>query len=280
MPELPEVEHFRRLAMGFVGQNIDEVEIATDALVFDQNPAEEIREALQNKRLRDVQRWGKALWFELDVRPWPLFHFGMSGAFRIPEEEALPLAHGPAPSTGAWPPKHRVLGLRFSKGGELAFSTVRRIARVRLRQDPKSEPPVANLGFDPYLALPSSQDFRALLGQRKRGLKALLLDQSFSAGIGNWLVDEILLEAKLAPTRRANTLSPQECAALHRSVRNIVRNAVVANAKGEKFPQQWLFHRRWGRKAARTKDASLLGHPIERTVVAGRSTFWIPELQR
>ena len=60
----------------------------------------------------------------------------------------------------------------------------RRLGRIRLREDPASEPPVGALGFDPLTSMPTSRRFVKLLRQRKGNLKGLLLNQSFAAGVG------------------------------------------------------------------------------------------------
>ena len=49
------------------------------------------------------------------------------------------------------------------------------------------EPPISSLGFDPILSMPTIEDFSASILKRSCPIKALLLDQSFSAGVGNWI---------------------------------------------------------------------------------------------
>ena len=66
----------------------------------------------------------------------------------------------------------------------------RRLGRVRLCASPLTEPPISALGFDPILSMPSFDDFEPLVLRTARPIKALLLDQSFSAGVGNWLAGE------------------------------------------------------------------------------------------
>lgn len=70
---------------------------------------------------------------------------------------------------------------------ELAFMDARRLGRVRLCASPLTEPPISVLGFDPILSMPSLEDFSRLVVKRSCPIKALLLDQSFSAGVGNWV---------------------------------------------------------------------------------------------
>ena len=76
----------------------------------------------------------------------------------------------------------------------IAFVDARRLARIRLCQSPLDEPPISALGFDPILCMPSVEDFSPLVRRRTCPIKALLLDQSFSAGIGNWVAGAFSLQ--------------------------------------------------------------------------------------
>ena len=79
-----------------------------------------------------------------------------------------------------------------SEALELAFLDVRRLGRIRLCADPLNEPPISELGFDPILSMPSLEDFTSRVSKRKAPIKAVLLDQSFSAGVGNWVAGKYL----------------------------------------------------------------------------------------
>lgn len=70
---------------------------------------------------------------------------------------------------------------------EVAFLDVRRLGRIRLCKSPLAEPPISNMGFDPILSMPEFEDFSRGVLKRACPIKALLLDQSFSAGVGNWV---------------------------------------------------------------------------------------------
>ena len=70
---------------------------------------------------------------------------------------------------------------------ELAFLDARRLGRIRLCAEPLNEPPISELGFDPILSMPTLEDFTQRLSKRRAPIKAVLLDQSFSAGVGNWV---------------------------------------------------------------------------------------------
>jgi formamidopyrimidine-DNA glycosylase len=165
---------------------------------------------------------------------------------------------------------------------ELAFSDARRLGRVRLAVHPKEEPPISELGFDPILSMPPLWEFQALVLKRSCPIKALLLDQSFSAGVGNYLADEILYQAKVHPEQRCNTLQEPQVEALHREVADVCRIAVEANADDDKYPSHWLFKHRWG-KGKKAKQSMLLpsGEPatVKWITVGGRTSAFVAEVQ-
>ena len=73
---------------------------------------------------------------------------------------------------------------------EVAFLDARRLGRIRLCKTPLAEPPISDMGFDPILSMPDIADFSRGILRRTCPIKALLLDQSFSAGVGNWIAGE------------------------------------------------------------------------------------------
>ena len=278
MPELPEVERGRRLAEAVTaGRRIAQVWCDDDPIVFDGVEPARWRRALENKRVVAARRWGKQLWLELDAPPHPLFHFGMSGGFKTPASTPLQLKSGPREDTSVWPPRFVKIRLHLDDGGELAMTDGRRLGRILLRENPEHEPPIARLGFDPLLALPSPKRFAELLRGRGGILKSLLLDQSFAAGVGNWIADEVLFQAGIDPRRRASSLTDTEARRLRTRLGAIVKRAVGANADDSLYPRTWLFHRRWGRQGdARTRR----GERIEHVTIGGRTTAWVPARQR
>src|SRR5215831_4760829 len=84
MPELPDVEDARRRAARvLVGRRILRVATVEDRLVYAGVSPRRFSAAVSGRRVEAVRRKGKHLWLELDRRPWPLFHFGMTGSFEI-----------------------------------------------------------------------------------------------------------------------------------------------------------------------------------------------------
>ena len=277
MPELPEVERGRRLAESVAaGRRIESVECAADPIVY-AGAATAEWEVLGGRQVLAVCRWGKQLWFDLDAPPHPLFHFGMSGGFRVPGDRPLKLASGPVHRPDEWPPRYRKVRFTFDDGGELVMTDARRLGRLLLREAPREEPPVSRLGFDPLLALPAPREFARRLAARSVAVKSLLLDQGFAAGVGNWIADEVLYQARIDPRRRARDLDGREAKRLRAVLRRVVETAVSVDAQSDRYPAGWLFHRRWGRRAEAT---TARGEAIEHLDIGGRTTAWVPAVQR
>ncbi len=277
MPELPEVEFARKmLSESIVGRRVVEVWAADDAIVIEDVPSLAVVSALEGALVVAARRRGKHLWLELDRRPWPLFHFGMTGAFRLRGVVPLQLEGSPKAPDMSWPPRFTKLLLKVDDGTEIAMTNARRLGRIRLRDDPEGESPIANLGIDPLTDRMPTKDVAALLARRRVAIKAVLLDQSSFAGVGNWIADEVLYQAKIDPRRPACELTADEVKRLAAKVRSVIRAAVKVDAVKDRFPRSWLFHRRWGKDPeARTRG----GARIEFCTVAGRTTAWVPAEQ-
>src|SRR5206468_12836917 len=147
-----------------------------------------------------------------------------------------------------WPPRFWKLQMKFAGGGELVMTDARRLGRIRLRHDPRNEPPISLLGFDALHELPSARKFYELLHPRRAPIKAVLLDQGFAAGVGNWIADEVLYQARLDPRRRANTLTEAEIARMRAALKHVVNTSVRLSNDHDRYPRGWPVHRRWGRR--------------------------------
>lgn len=276
MPELPEVEFGRRVLHEVaIGRTIVDADIAEDPIVIaDARPAD-VRDVLRGARPTGTDRHGKHLWLELEGRPAVLFHFGMTGAFRTVGDAPLQLESNARTVDRSWPPRFTKVRLVFDDGGELAFVNSRRLGRVRLRDDPRNQAPIRRLGYDPLKTLPSPAAFDKRIGRRQSKLKVLLLDQSFAAGVGNWIADEVLYQARLAPQRTVDTLSADERDRLRKAIRRVIKTAVRVDARKDRFPKNWLFHHRWGK----VEGARVGGKRIAFETMGGRTTAWVPAVQ-
>jgi formamidopyrimidine-DNA glycosylase len=264
MPELPEVETVRRrVHRALHGARLTTVRVAPDPIILDGVPAARVSRALHGRTVTGTGRWGKHFWIELDRRPWPVIHLGMTGWIeegRVEED----------------PPRYWKLLLGTEDGRRVALTNRRRLGRVRLAHDPRGEPPLVGLGADPLLAPLSRQELALALSRRRGPIKMVLLDQALFAGVGNWIADEVLYQSGIAPHRPARELSQVEVGRLRTVLVRVIRKAVAVDADADRFPRTWLFHVRWGKRAAHTRR----GEPIRFDTIGGRTTAWVPDRQR
>lgn len=290
MPELPEVETVRRhLEKTLKRKTIAEVVVdPEDKYFFQFAKSADVVAALSGARVTGSGRKGKYFWLELDRKPWPLIHLGMTGNAAVlrPAKRGESPAHRrlwgganlkSAAKKGegerAWFAR-LMLGLK--DGTEVVLTDPRRFARVWLTDDPTKHPRLKRLGYDPLGEFPSAAELGRLMAKRKLAIKALLLDQALFAGIGNWLADEILFQARLSPHHPANTLDAKQVSRLRRCAVAIIKKAVDVEADYERFPKSWLFHHRWGK----TKNAKLPGGAaIVHEEIGGRTAAWVPSRQ-
>lgn len=280
MPELPEVESVRRLMRRVMkGKRIVKAEVVPDDIMLSGVSPDVIQAALVGRKVVEVGRKGKYWWIELDDQPWLFGHLGMSGWIREVGGESVRLhSHGDRPlddENGR--PRFLKLLLEVEGGGKIAFTDGRRLGRLWLAPSAAEDRHLTKLGFDAYEELPSAQELHGKIVRRKVPIKALLLDQGLFAGIGNWLADEILYQAKISPKRLANSLDEKETSAIHAAIKKILGHAVKVDADYTKFPDGWLFPHRWGgNRGASHVD----GKEIVRDTVGGRTTAWVPEIQK
>lgn len=125
------------------------------------------------------------------------------------------------------------------------------------------------------LSLPPADVFNQLVLRRAVPVKALLLDQSFSAGVGNWVADEILYQAKIHPAQYTNTLTQDELTALYENLKYVCETAVKLEADESKFPEDWLMTYRWS-KGKKTSQKLPNGLSLKFETVGGRTSAFAP----
>jgi formamidopyrimidine-DNA glycosylase len=127
--------------------------------------------------------------------------------------------------------------------------------------------------------------------KRLKNIKALLMDQTIIAGIGNEYADEILLQAGIDPHHAAKDLSVSTRNTLYKQMRSVltyatkVRLAQVGTAMGYRFfskQDRELFkssylqaHRHVDMVCPKNK-----AHTLKRATIAGRTTFYCPVDQK
>lgn len=277
MPELPEVETARRAVEDHCcGKRITKAIIGDDDKVIEGVSPAELQKALVGKRVVAAHRKGKNMWLELDTPPFPSFQFGMTGAVYIKGVNVTKYKRSAVNDNDVWPSKFSKVFLELDDGIEMSFTDKRRLARVRLLENPEVVPPISELGPDALLALMPEEDLVNGLSKKKITIKALLLDQSFIAGIGNWVADEVLYQARIHPMQPASALSKESCKALHKCIKEVIGKALEVGADSSQYPETWIFHSR----EKKLGKAFVDGKKIDFITVGGRTSAYVPDLQK
>lgn len=261
MPELPEVEAYRRLAQSALGRVMARVEAPDAWFLKGGIDAGAVAGALTGRSFVAARRVGKVLLLDTsDDGPVLGLRFGMTGRLLVDGRAGVDqLLYSSSRELSAWDR----FGVAFVDGGHLRVRDPRRLGGVFLDLDE------GKLGTDVVELTPAG--LRAALGRSVVPLKARLMDQARMAGVGNLTADEVLWRAGLDPRRPSASLTGAEVRRLHRHLRQAVHDLVERGGchTGDLMP---------ARVAGGTcpKD----GTPLRRGTVGGRTTWWCPEHQR
>uniref|UniRef100_A0A0E0IA01 DNA-(apurinic or apyrimidinic site) lyase n=1 Tax=Oryza nivara TaxID=4536 RepID=A0A0E0IA01_ORYNI len=251
MPELPEVEVARRaLEEHCVGKRIVRCSAADDTKVIDGVAPPRLEAALVGRTISAARRKGKNLWLALDSPPFPSFQFGMAGAIYIKGVELSKYKRSAVSPTEEWPLKYSKLLVVMDDGLEFSFTDKRRFAKIRFLDNPEAVPPISELGPDALFEPLHLDDFVESLSRKKAPIKALLLDQSFISGIGNWIADEVLYQ--------------------------VIEKSLEVGCNSSQYPENWIFHSR----EKKPGKAFVEGKKIDFITVGGRTSAYVPELQK
>ena len=261
MPELAEVDAYRRLATRVLGRRVEEV-VAPDAWYLRGGlDAGALADALVGRRFVDARRLGKLLLLDTDQNgPVLGLRFGMSGRLLVDGTAGVDqLLYSSDQDLERWDR----FGVRFADGGDMRIRDPRRLGGVELG------PAEDRLGPDALTV--TAEDLAEALGRSQAPLKARLLDQARLAGVGNLAADEILWRAGLDPSRPAATLSPGEVVRLHEHLVGTLKDLIV---QGGSHTGDLQIERHAGGLCP--KD----GVPLVRRTVGGRTTWSCPGHQR
>ena len=317
MPEIGEVArivHFLRKYL--VNQRVASVTAQEDPKIYHTAKtdltAATLSSSLKDRTVVDAAQQGKYFWIVMDKPPHLLMHFGMTGWIKFKHDETAyykPMRErkkeekerqkredegqeedGPEedePEAQDWPPRFWkfILHTTSSPAIEAAFTDSRRFGRVQLLDCPAPEirkvSPLKENGPDPVVDsnILTAEWLANKLQSRRVPVKALILDQSCISGIGNWVADEILFQARVHPEQYSNTMSREQAGALHEKMAEVCGTACALLADSSRFPGHWLMRHRWDKGK---KEASRLpsGEKIEHLNVGGRTSAVVPSLQK
>lgn len=275
MPELPEVEFNRVLIdRSCLNKKIFNVTCEHDSIVFRGASPATIQSYLIGKSFVATGRHGKLFWCTLESEPsFMLMHLGMTGFVQIKgQDRAIYRAAPEKEQLQDWPPKYSKLVIEFSDT-QLAFGDARRLGKIVFSNSLGDH--LSKLGFDPLINPPDSLQVSS---KKHTPIKSVLLDQSFVAGVGNWMADDILYQAGIHPCSPVGRLSPDDLFRLLNSIVALSKLAVDLRLHGKSYPEHWIFNFRW--KRLKQSSIEYQGISFQVTKVSGRTTFYCPERQR
>lgn len=259
MPELPEVEGYKVYIDNTVlHKKIIKFECRDNRLL--KTSTADFEKHLITKELTQTKRIGKYLFIKTSGEKILVIHFGMTGRPNYYKEKDDR-------------PKYGHIVLTFENGFHFAFENKRKFGWWDLI-DSIEDYKIARKLSDDARDL-SLEDFKNSLHKRKTFIKAVLMDQSVAAGIGNWMADDILYQAKIHPETKAQDLSDKNVETLFNAMKNVIEVAIANDAHYPDFPEYFLIHNR-------KEDATCFhtGGKIQKIKVGGRSTYFSPEWQK
>ena len=260
MPELPEVETFKRYVDSTsLHQRITNVDVR-DAYVLKRVSARQLARGLKGRRFKNSHRHGKHLFVRAGGELWLRLHFGMTGSLEYLDGDEV------APKTA------RVI-FRFADNCRLAFDDQRKFGEIELIKDIDEFLQTRRLGPD-ALGITLSQ-FKAIVGKHRGAVKAILLNQQLIAGIGNLYADEILFRARMHPAIDVARLSDKDLARLFRAMRYVLEKAIALKTDFNRLPKSWLLpHRGKDGKCPRC------GRRLRSAITGGRTAWFCPHCQK
>ncbi len=270
MPELPEVEMVvRGLREPLVGRTALGVWVDWPNTLRGM-PSEDFAARIHGQTFRAINRRAKYIVCQLD-HDLLVVHLKMTGRLYVTDDEAV---H----ESDRW--VH--FRLQLDGGRQLRFSDARKFGFVRLTNDFDTLAP--GLGVEPLEDEFTVEYLTEQLARHHKAIKALLLDQTMIAGVGNIYADEALHLARIHPLRPSNSLDTDEITALHEAVRHVLAAAIVAEGASINWYRkpdgtQGTMQTRFAVYGREGQPCPACGTPIEKIRVAQRGTHFCPVCQ-
>ncbi len=289
MPELPEVETVRlQLLHALKYKHVQNIKALHPKYTDD---VKALRKKLIGKELGNIDRIGKLLIFSFtnESNLFMLGHLKMTGQF-IAEKPNHELTGGGHTLSEAdyleLPSRHSRIEFDFTDGTRMFFNDMRMFGYVRLADANTVTLAKSRFGPEPSTAPFPYRTFTSKVRRSHRPIKAILLDQSIIAGLGNIYVDEVLFDTKISPFRLGVDITDSEAKAIVQSARKILNRAIKAG--GTTF-QHFLDVE--NNKGNYTNQLKVFGHQgescpgscggtIVKVRLAGRGTHYCPQCQK
>jgi formamidopyrimidine-DNA glycosylase len=274
MPELPEVEAFRLyVATHCLDNKITDVSVSYPRILEKINSTH-FKKNLTGVSFTAADRKGKYLIVSTSSKEKLVMHFGLTGFLVLgkPGETV----------------RFSCVDFSFAKE-DLHYCSVRKFGRIWLVDSLDDIKALKEMGPDPLQL--SLSVFEALVEKnKKKNVKAFLMDQSVIAGIGNEYSDEILFQAGIDPHHSVKDLSALVIKKMYKEMRAVLTYAIKVRIKNKEIGTS----RRWTPQEAAEFKSSYLqahrhtdmlcpknhNHKLKKVTIAGRSAYYCPVDQK
>lgn len=277
MPELPEVQTIVSDLQAIIGEKFTDFFSAVPKAIKNSSVADFTKQ-IKNQKIKNVSRLGKIILISLDNEKTIAIHLKMTGKIIINSQQSKN-------NIQSEQSKH-LHHIFFLKNKVLKFYDVRKFATISLLDSEGIISIKNNYGIDPITDILSLKKFSLLLAKGKsRKIKEVLMNNSLILGIGNIYASEILFDAQILPSRKADCLTEKEVQALRISTKKILKKAIRlrgtsisdyrdANDKSGSFQKYLYVYKRNNQKCKKC------GTIISRSVIGQRSTFFCSNCQK
>lgn len=212
MPELPEVETIKNGLGICLNATILESKVYNFQLRYP--VPHNISELIHNRQILEITRRSKYLILKLD-NGFLLFHFGMTGRLNITQHYRKE--------------QHDHLVFALDNGLIISYNDSRKFGAILWIDGVlEKHPLIKNLGVEPFSTAFNAEHLYNKCLIRKIPIKQLFMEGKAVVGVGNIYASEVLFDARIHPTRLANTITSKECKQLYQSVQAILSKAIKA----------------------------------------------------
>lgn len=284
MPELPEVEQFRRLLLPLVSKNQStpiRISLLNDNTAKRFLTPTEISEISDKYFCSDVIRKGKQLCLALrkctdkSIMSYLFIHMGMTGHITSPGKFCKWGHEGKEINEEEFPPRFTYLTFQCDNY-IAAFSDPRKFGNTYLADSLDDLDELAHDALNCRDHSTIQTQILPRLTYSPTSIKALLLDQKrVVCGVGNWVADEVLYQCEIHPDQQY--LTPDQAKMLFERLQEILQVAVDCLTKDQPYPSHWLFGYRWTKKKAGQDHA---GRSLTFLTSGGRTSAIVASIQR
>lgn len=271
MPELPEVETIAEDLRGQLpGRRFVAAHILWPRTLAAPDP-ESLNARLAGRTVLDVGRRGKYLLIHLDAGETLIIHLRMTGQVTVAPDGNPALADA-----------HVRAHFDLAGGYHLIFTDARKFGRIWLVQDVLDV--IGKLGPEPLDFGFTAELLGQRLHRRRTAMKALLLDQTIIAGVGNIYADEALFLAGIHPLRGGASLAEDEIGRLHAALRSVLLESIdqrgtLLRDYRTPYGADGAYKSRLRVYGQPGRPCPRCGTPVARIRVTQRSTHFCPQCQ-